>query len=187
MMTRMLRDDDFESYADLGLEQHFLVDPAKLSALVAAAGVIPTDRVVEVGAGVGTVATKIRECASLTLVELDARLTARLRRNMPNADIVQADALELLPKIPFDVLISNLPNSATESLLEILPRLTFRTAVIAVGEASDLDRLGPRFEWSEVTRTWGDDFRPPQPSVSRVVRVVPAMSRVNTRSPDGAR
>ena len=74
----------------------------------------------------------------------------------------------------FDVLIGNLPNTVTESLLRLLPELTFRVAVLAVGESANLDQLGPDFSWSEVARITGDDFVPPQLSVSRIVRVVPA-------------
>jgi hypothetical protein len=61
----------------------------------------------------------------------------------------------------------------TESLLKLMPGLTFRVAVLAVGESTDLDQLGPLFSWSEVTRITGDDFVPRQLSVSRIVRVVP--------------
>ena len=74
----------------------------------------------------------------------------------------------------FDVLIGNLPNKVTESLLGLLPALQFRVAVLAVGESTDLDQLVPDFSWSEVTRITGDDFVPPQRSVSRIVRVIPA-------------
>jgi hypothetical protein len=55
-----------------------------------------------------------------------------------------------------------------------MPSLSFRTAVLAVGESTDLDQLGAGFSWSEVTRVTGGDFLPPQPSVSRIVQVVPA-------------
>jgi hypothetical protein len=55
-----------------------------------------------------------------------------------------------------------------------MPELTFRVAVLAVGEFTDLDQLEPHFSWAEVARISGDDFVPPQASVSRIVRVVPA-------------
>ena len=71
------------------------------------------------------------------------------------------------------MLISNLPHSVTESLLELMPTLSFRTAVLAVGESTNLDQLDSRFSWSEIARITGDDFIPPQPSVSRIVKVVP--------------
>lgn len=96
-----------------------------------------------------------------------------LRENVPHATVLQGDPLEIIPSASFDVLIANLPHVVTESLIKLLPTLSFRTAVIAVSESTDLGQLGPAFSWSEVTRITGDDFAPPQPSVSRVVRVVP--------------
>ena len=89
-------------------------------------------------------------------------------------EVLQGDALEIIRSISFDVLIGNLPNAVTESLLMLMPNLSFRIAILAVGESTDLNKLGAAFSWSEVTRITGDDFLPPQPSVSRIVRVVPA-------------
>ncbi len=167
-------DDEIHALADPTLEQHFLVSREKLAKLIDAAGVSPTDRVVEVGAGVGTVAREIPPCKSLTLIEFDGRLIAWLERNVPNAQIIQGDVLDLIQGIPFDVLIGNLPNLVTESLIDLLPEMSFRTAVLAVGESANLDRLAPRFAWCEIETISGPDFQPPQPSVSRVVRIVAA-------------
>jgi hypothetical protein len=111
-------------------------------------------------------------CANLTVIERDERLTEFLRQNAPRAKVLQGDALELIQKVPCDVLIGNLPNTVTESLLKLLPRLSFRTAVLAIGESTDLDQLNPVFAWSEVTNITGDDFHPPQASGSRVVKAV---------------
>jgi hypothetical protein len=94
-----------------------------------------------------------------------------LQQNVPHAVVIQGDALKLIEEIPCDVLIGNLPNQVTVALLDILPRLSFRTAVLAVGESTDLDVVRSAFNWSEVTRITGDDFIPPQPSVSRIVRI----------------
>jgi hypothetical protein len=111
---------------------------------------------------------------SLTVVELDARFIRFLRENVPHATVLHGDALEIIQTASFDVLIGNLPHAVTESLITLLPDLSFRVAVMAVSESTDLSRLGPAFSWSEVTRITGDDFAPPQPSVSRIVKVVPA-------------
>jgi len=169
----MQSDREIAAQADPQLEQYFLVSADKLSKLIAAAGIRSTDDVVEVGAGIGTVAREIPRCRSLTVVEFDERLTGFLRENVPHANVMQGDALEIIQGISFDVLIDNLPNAVTESLLTLLPSLSFRTAILAVGESTDLDQLGSAFSWSEVTRITGDDFLPPQPSVSRIVKVVP--------------
>lgn len=167
-------DDEIAALADPQLYQHFLVSAGKLSKLAAAAGIRPADDVLEVGAGIGTVARALPRSRSLTLVEFDQRLIGLLRQNVPYANVVQGDALEIIREIPFDVLIGNLPNWVTESLIRLIPSLSFRTAVLAVGESTDLGQLGRGFSWSEVTRTTGDDFIPPQPTASRIVRVVSA-------------
>lgn len=166
-------DREIAAQADPALGQHFLVSADKLSKLVAAAGIRPTDNVVELGAGIGTVARNLPTCESLTLVEFDGRLIEALRRNVPHAHAIQGDALELLQEMPFDVLIGNLPHRVTESLIEMMPGLSFRVAVLSVAESADLNRLGAGFAWSEVARTTGEDFMPPQPSVSRLVRIAP--------------
>lgn len=169
----MPTDREIAANADANLKQHFLVAAEKLSKLISAAGIRPEDDVLEVGAGIGTVARELPRSKSLTLVELDDRLIGYLRQNVPHANLVQGDALEMIRLMSFDVLIGNLPNRVTEFLLGLIPDLTFRVAVLAVGESTDLDLLGQNYSWSEVTRITGDDFLPPQLSVSRIVRVVP--------------
>src|ERR1700722_18291262 len=170
----MPNDHEIAVNADPKLGQHFLVSAEKLSKLISATGIRPTDDVLEVGAGIGTVARELPRSRSLTLVELDDRLIGFLRENVPHANVVQGDALEMIRLMSFDVLIGNLPNTVTESMLGLLPALKFRTAVLAVGESADLDQLVPNFSWSEITRITGDDFVPPQRGVSRIVRVIPA-------------
>ncbi len=167
-------DREIAALASPELGQHFLVSAEKLSQLVAAAGIRRTDDVLEAGAGIGTVARVLPPSRSLTVIELDARFIGFLRENVRHATVLQGDALELIPGASFDVLIGNLPHAVTESLIRLLPGLSFRVAVMAVSASTDLGQLGPGFSWSEVTRITGDDFIPPQPSVSRVVRVVPA-------------
>lgn len=169
----MPSDREMAAHADPDFQQHFLISAEKLSALIEAASIQSTDDVLEVGAGIGTVARELPRSRSLTVVELDERLIGFLRQNVPYARIMQGDALEVIQAISFDVLIGNLPNSVTESLIRLMPRLSFRIAVLAVGESTDLGQLGSGFSWSEVTRITGDDFIPPQHSVSRIVKVVP--------------
>ena len=171
MMQDMRTNREIAMNADPTLEQFFLVSEEKLSKLIDAAQIRPSDSVVEVGAGIGTVARVLPLGASLTVIELDDRLIDFLRENVPHARILQGDALKLIQEVSCDVLISNLPTRVTESLIALLPRLSFRTAVLAVGESTDLNQLGPEFTWREVTTITGDDFVPPQSSVSRIVRV----------------
>jgi len=170
----MQSDREIAARADPKLGQYFLVSPEKLSKLITAADIRPTDDVLEVGAGIGTVARKLPISRSLTVIEFDERLIGFLRQNVPHANVMQGNALEMIQGISFDVLIGNLPHAVTESLLGLMPSLLFRAVILAVGESTDLDQLGWAFSWSEVTKISGDDFLPPQPGVSRIVKVVPA-------------
>lgn len=174
MMGVMVDDEELSLLADPAFEQYFLVSPDKLSLLFRAADIHPDDRVVEVGAGAGTVARHMPPCKTLTVIEFDRRLIDILRANAPNANVIHGEALDLVQRVPFDVLIGNLPNVITESLIEMLPNLSFRTAVLAVGENAKLDRLPTDFEIAEVTTISGEDFRPSQPTVSRIVKVTRA-------------
>lgn len=178
----MQSDRELAALAKPELDQHFLVSAEKLSKLIDAAGIRPTDDVLEVGAGVGTVARALPRSRSLTAVELDERFIEFLRKNVPHAKVMQGDALKIIQDSSFDVLIGNLPHAVTESLIKLLPSLSFRTAILAVGESADLDQLGSVFVWSEVTRITGDDFIPPQTSVSRIVRVSHADSESRVSS-----
>lgn len=169
-----MTEHDLATLADAAFGQYFLVSERKLSMLMDAAGIQPDDRVLELGAGAGTIARRIPPCKSLTVVELDSRLIPLLSSNAPDAKVIQGEGLEVVRQLRFDILIGSLPNTVTELLIEILPELTFRTAVLAVGEGSDLDRLTPKFQVTEVTTISSSDFTPPQPSVSRLVKVARA-------------
>lgn len=171
-------DDEIVRLADAGRDQFFLTSPKKLSLLVQAADIHATDHVVEIGAGVGTVARALPPCASLTLIELDSRFTDILRANIPDAHVIQGDGLSVLQSmrdLRCDVLLSNVPASLTESLIGLLPTIPFRTAVIvANSDIPLLDRLNPDFEYEVVTIIGGDDFQPPQPVQTTLVKITRA-------------
>lgn len=169
----MIDDETLTSLADPRLEQHFLTSPRKIQDLLIAADIRTGDRVIELGAGVGTIAQHFPPDIALTLVELDHRLVTHLRTNVPHAQVHAGDALKIALTQSFDVLIGSLPNAVTEKLLAMLSKLNFRTAVLAIGSSTDPSRFRLDFEWFEVTRMTGDDFTPPQPEVSRLVKITP--------------
>lgn len=158
------------------MEQHFLTNREKLEALVAAARVGPGDRVLELGAGGGTVAAALPPC-ELTLVELAAPLARSLRERFPHAAVLQEDALEVLERLEADVILSNLPHPLTEGVLDILARKTFRRALVAVHAEDDdgalLGLLGGRYRLEPVLTLERADFTPAQPFRSRVLEVTP--------------
>lgn len=79
------------------LGQNFLMDPRVQERIVAAAEVGPEDVVVEIGAGLGALTSRLVERAKRVLaIDRDAQLVEVLRTELgasPNLDIVHGDAL----------------------------------------------------------------------------------------------
>jgi hypothetical protein len=92
-------------------------------------------------------------------------IPARVSWQTINVELLRGGAL------PCDVLLSNLPNAVTPSLVVLLPGLKFRTAVLAMGSTAPLEELGDQLSYAVLAATEGDDFTPPQPSRSILVRV----------------
>jgi 16S rRNA (adenine1518-N6/adenine1519-N6)-dimethyltransferase len=116
---------DLEPRKRLG--QNFLVEPAALSRIVAAANLSDTDVVVEAGAGLGTLTRPLAERAGrVVAVELDERLVEILRvqvADLGNVEIVHGDILSVaelaglaLPHLGFKV-VGNLPYYITSAIL----------------------------------------------------------------------
>ena len=75
--------------------QHFLVDDAVIAAIVDAVAPEPGQLLVEIGPGLGAITRPLLErCGSLTVIELDRDLAARLRRTA-NLDVVEEDVLRV--------------------------------------------------------------------------------------------
>ncbi|MGQ0777405.1 MAG: rRNA adenine N-6-methyltransferase family protein [Pseudonocardiales bacterium] len=163
-------DDELNIETNPDLDQHFLRNPAKLALVIKAAGIQPTDHVVEVGAGIGTVAEQVPSCQSLTVIEYDANLTPHLRRRVPHGRIIQGDALMILPTVRCDVLLSNLPARLTPALAELLPRLEFRVALITVASIDELAQLDKSFVLEAITMLEPADFQPRQATRAEVVK-----------------
>lgn len=110
------------------LGQNFVVDPNTVRRIATLAAVGPGDRVVEIGAGLGSLTLALAETgASVTAVELDRRLVPVLRSVVEPAGVpvVEGDALSLdWPALLGDdawVLVANLPyNVATPLVLDLL-------------------------------------------------------------------
>ena len=165
---------DLAALSDPAKDQYFLTNPAKLQVILDAADIRETDRVVEIGAGAGTVARVLPRSASLTLIELDERLIPTLRNNAPDhASVLNADGLALLQQgqLHADVILGNLPNEVAEDLTALLPRLDFRVAVVAAGSVEPFEALSEHLNYSLLADVWGDDFTPSQPGLSHLISV----------------
>ena len=107
------------------LSQNFLTDPAALDAIVEAAELVPGDRVVEIGPGLGVLTRRLLAAGTSVLaVELDPRLAEWLRAELtgvPGFQMIEADALSLDPATMFAgsdfKVVANIPYHITSPLL----------------------------------------------------------------------
>ena len=125
--------------ADTSLGQHFLVDRAALTAIVAAAELSASDEVWEVGPGLGTLTVELaRRARRVIAIELDRRLLPVLAETLspwPHAEVRHADALrvDFATAAQGAVFVANLPYQVgTAVLSNVLACGRFARAVVLV-------------------------------------------------------
>ncbi|MCS4537469.1 MAG: 16S rRNA (adenine(1518)-N(6)/adenine(1519)-N(6))-dimethyltransferase RsmA [Thaumarchaeota archaeon] len=113
------------------LGQHFIDDEETLRRIVALAEIQYAGRVLEIGAGKGSLTKELcRTRAKIVSYEIDRELFPDLKSkfsNIKNVQLVNADAFK--SNISFDVLVANLPYSRSEEFIEWLAGKNFRKAV----------------------------------------------------------
>lgn len=133
------------------LGQNFVVDPNTIRKVVATSGVGPDDRVLEIGAGAGSLTLGLAAAARhVTAVEFDRALhpvLAETLKGVGNVDVVHADATKLeWGAVDAGALVANLPyNIATPLVLDALagaPALHTMT-VMTQREAGERLAAGP--------------------------------------------
>lgn len=113
---------------DKNLGQNFLTDPGILDQIVKAAEVNSQDTVLEIGAGLGHLTSRLALSArQVVAVELDKRLISALEENLnpfSNIRIVQGDILKLDPSdlVSEDnyLVVANIPYYITSSIIRNL-------------------------------------------------------------------
>jgi 16S rRNA (adenine1518-N6/adenine1519-N6)-dimethyltransferase len=130
--------------------QHFLADPNTARRIVRLAGVDAGDRVLEIGAGLGSLTLALRErgCSVLAL-EIDRKLVNVLEREVaddPDVRVVAGDALAvdydaLLGAGPWSC-VSNLPyNVATPVVIRLLQEVPSMTSGLVMVQREVAERL----------------------------------------------
>lgn len=175
--------------------QNFVADPNTVRRIARLAGVGPGDRVVEIGAGLGSLSLALAETgASVTAIEVDRRLVPVLRSVVEPAGVtvVEGDAMRLdwdalLGGGPWS-LVANLPyNVATPLVADLLDGVPaiLRMVVMVQREVAERLAAGPGEEaygavsvkvayWATaavVARVPPTVFLPPPKVESAVIRI----------------
>ncbi|MDQ3962557.1 MAG: 16S rRNA (adenine(1518)-N(6)/adenine(1519)-N(6))-dimethyltransferase RsmA [Actinomycetota bacterium] len=176
------------------LGQNFVIDPNTIRKVISAAAIQPTDRVLEIGAGCGSLTVGLAGAAAhVDAVEIDRRLLPPLEETVggaANVTVHHADALEAqLAAFDATVVVANLPyNIAATVVLRILESApqVHRLVVMTQREVAERLAAGPGskvygqtsvlvayFGRAEVAGTIGRGAFFPVPAVdSALVRIV---------------
>jgi 16S rRNA (adenine1518-N6/adenine1519-N6)-dimethyltransferase len=129
--------------------QNFVVDPNTVRRIARLAGVGPGDRVVEIGAGLGSLTLALAETgASVTAIEVDSGLVPALRSVVEpvGVRVVEGDALRLdwaaLLGAQEWVLVANLPyNVATPLVADLLDHVPAIRQMLVMVQREVAERL----------------------------------------------
>lgn len=114
--------------ADKSLGQNFLQDPIALEKITAAAGIRPTDSVLEIGPGLGSLTRYLAVAAQeVVAVELDENLIPPLRTviaSYANIRLIHGDILKFPPaeliRQPNYLVVANIPYYITSAIIRHL-------------------------------------------------------------------
>ena len=177
-----------------GLGQHFLKNPAVVTAIVTKAAIKATDIVLEIGPGTGNMTVPLlKESKKVIAMEYDTRMVREVLKRVEHTpeesklQVIQGDAIKT--KWPFfDVCVANVPYQISSALVFklISHRPMFRCAVLMFQEEFAL-RLTARpgealycrlsvntqllAKVDQLLKVGRNNFRPPPKVESRVVRI----------------
>ncbi len=159
------------------LGQHFLADPNVTRRIAAEAGVGPGDRVVEVGAGTGTLTLALIETgATVVSYETDQRLRPLLeevvagRAEFRFEDVTKVDLSEAFSTPPW-VMVANLPyNVGTPLVMDVLREVPAIVRLVVMVQREVADRF--------VARPGDPDY-----GVPSIVAAIYSLSRLVMRVP----
>jgi len=197
---RIKKDDNLKTAStnlitpNTSIGQHFLKNPAVVTAIVQKSGIKPTDVVLEIGPGTGNMTIPLLQKAkTVVALEYDSRMVREVLKRVQNTTeerklkVIQGDAIHT--KWPFfDLCVANIPYQISSAIVFKLlaHRPMFRCAVLMVQEEFAL-RLSARpgealycrlsvncqllAKVDQLMKVGRNNFRPPPKVESRVVRI----------------
>mmetsp|Transcript_9752 Transcript_9752/g.23612 ORF Transcript_9752/g.23612 Transcript_9752/m.23612 type:complete len:343 (+) Transcript_9752:106-1134(+) len=197
---RIKRDDNLKTAStnlitpNTSIGQHFLKNPAVVTAIVQKSAIKPTDVVLEIGPGTGNMTVPLLQKAKTVIaLEYDSRMVREVLKRVQNTTeerklkVIQGDAIQT--KWPFfDLCVANIPYQISSAIVFKLlaHRPMFRCAVLMVQEEFAL-RLSARpnealycrlsvncqllAKVDQLMKVGRNNFRPPPKVESRVVRI----------------
>jgi len=157
--------------------QNFLIDDRVADRHIGYANIEKTDRVLEVGPGLGILTKRLIACSDdVTCIEIDDILAEYISGTYGDSlKLIHQDAVKA--KFPeFDVFVSNLPYSVSTPIIFKLLNHSFRTAVVMV-QKEVADRMVADVESPEYSRLTVNLF---YRADCEIMETVPA-SRFNPR------
>ncbi|UCC92019.1 MAG: 16S rRNA (adenine(1518)-N(6)/adenine(1519)-N(6))-dimethyltransferase [Candidatus Aenigmatarchaeota archaeon] len=121
---------------DPSKDQHFLTNPDIIRKIISLSEIKQKDRVLEIGAGVGTLTEHLAKTkAKIIAVEMDRGFKKVLRKlKFKNLEIVYENILGVIDTLDFNKVVSNTPYSICEPLLNKLFGRDFSLAVLSIPE-----------------------------------------------------
>jgi len=117
------------------LDQSFMIDESMIKRIVDASEIRPGESVIEIGAGMGFLTKELAKTkARVIAIEIDKRLETILKDELKGTgvNVVCGNILSVIRKIEFDKIVSNIPYSICESLVQRLTALEFKGAYLSV-------------------------------------------------------
>jgi len=131
-----MKAENLAARPDPSRDQHLMTNQGTVGRMVSAAGLTRRDVVLEIGAGSGILTKALAKSgAKVIAVEMDRAFAKTLGKiGADNVEIIYANALDVIDKIEFNKIVSNIPYSICEPLMGKLFGRKFDIAVLSAPE-----------------------------------------------------
>jgi len=109
-------------------DQHFMIDVEIAKKIISFLDIKDNEKILEIGPGKGILTQFLK--GDITVVEIDKKLCKELKEKFPNIKIINTSIINYSGN--FDKIISNVPYSILEPLMNKLMKIKFKLAILTV-------------------------------------------------------